>query len=109
MTMLLSAVEEGSLSAAARAQRVPVSTLTRKITDLEEFLGLRLLTRTTRKLTLTEAGVVSRRQPPQAGTARPPLPRRNTETALTSRAACSFRLSAAAADSSTSAAFCCVT
>lgn len=56
MTMLLSVVEMGSLSAAARAQNVPVSTLTRKVTDLEQFLGVRLLIRTTRKLTLTDAG-----------------------------------------------------
>ena len=56
MSMLLSAVEKGSLSAAARDQRIPVSTLTRRITDLEEHLGTRLLTRTTRKLKLTDAG-----------------------------------------------------
>ncbi len=56
MAMLLSAVDKGSLSAAAREMKVPVSTLTRRVTDLEEFLGTRLLTRTTRKLTLTDAG-----------------------------------------------------
>jgi DNA-binding transcriptional LysR family regulator len=56
MTMLLSAVDRGSFSAAARELKVPVSTLTRKITDLEEFLETRLLTRTTRKLTVTDAG-----------------------------------------------------
>ncbi len=56
MALLLAAVEHGSLSAAARARKIPVSTLTRKVTDLEAFLGLRLLVRTTRKLTLTDAG-----------------------------------------------------
>lgn len=56
MAYLLSAVERGSLSAAARAQNIPVSTLTRKVSDLEEYLGIRLLIRTTRKLTLTDAG-----------------------------------------------------
>jgi len=56
MAMLLSAVDEGSLSAAAREQKIPVSTLTRRITDLEAHLGTRLLTRTTRKLKLTDAG-----------------------------------------------------
>jgi len=56
MAMLLSAVDKGSLSAAAREQQIPVSTLTRRITDLEEHLGTRLLTRTTRKLKLTDAG-----------------------------------------------------
>jgi DNA-binding transcriptional LysR family regulator len=56
MTMLLSAVDKGSFSAAARELKVPVSTLTRRVTDLEEFLETRLLTRTTRKLTVTDAG-----------------------------------------------------
>lgn len=54
--MLLAAVDEGGLSAGARAMKVPVSTLTRKVGDLEELLGTRLLVRTTRKLTLTDAG-----------------------------------------------------
>jgi DNA-binding transcriptional LysR family regulator len=57
MAMLLTAVEKGSLSAAAREMNTPVPTLTRKVTDLEEQLGAKLLKRTTRKLTLTEAGV----------------------------------------------------
>lgn len=54
--MLLTAVDGGSLSAAARELKIPVSTLTRKVADLEEMLGTRLLIRTTRKLTLTDAG-----------------------------------------------------
>jgi DNA-binding transcriptional LysR family regulator len=57
MTMLLAAIEKGSFSAAAREMNVPVPTLTRRVTDLEEQLGTRLLTRTTRKLVLTDAGV----------------------------------------------------
>ncbi|BAO93980.1 LysR family transcriptional regulator [Caballeronia insecticola] len=57
MALLISAAETGSLSAAARAQNTPVSTLTRKITDLEELLGTKLLIRTTRKLTLTDTGI----------------------------------------------------
>lgn len=57
MTMLLSAVDRGSLSAAAREMKVPVTTLTRRVTELEEMLGTRLLTRTTRKITLTDAGM----------------------------------------------------
>jgi DNA-binding transcriptional LysR family regulator len=35
---------------------IPASTLTRKVADLEELLGTRLRIRTTRKLTLTDAG-----------------------------------------------------
>lgn len=57
MELLLAAVDRGSLSAAARELKIPVSTLTRKVADLEEMLGTRLLIRTTRKLTLTETGV----------------------------------------------------
>ncbi|SLN26871.1 LysR family transcriptional regulator [Oceanibacterium hippocampi] len=57
MSMLLEVVEKGSLSAAGRALRVPVPTLSRKISDLEARLGTRLLIRTTRKLSLTDAGV----------------------------------------------------
>jgi len=51
-------VAKGSLSAAGRALNVPVATLSRKISDLEALLGTQLLIRTTRKLTLTDAGVI---------------------------------------------------
>lgn len=57
MAMLLAVVEQGSLSAAGRVLHVPLATLSRKIADLEELLGARLLLRTTRKLSLTDAGV----------------------------------------------------
>ncbi|MCQ1573523.1 LysR family transcriptional regulator [Neorhizobium galegae] len=56
MSMLLEVVDKGSLSAAGRALRVPVPTLSRKISELEASLGTRLLIRTTRKLTLTDVG-----------------------------------------------------
>lgn len=57
MSMLLEVVGRGSLSAASRSMRVPVATLSRKVSDLEALLGAKLLIRTTRKLTLTDAGV----------------------------------------------------
>jgi DNA-binding transcriptional LysR family regulator len=57
MSMLVKVTEQGSLSAAGRALHVPLATLSRRISDLETHLGTRLLIRTTRKLTLTEAGV----------------------------------------------------
>jgi DNA-binding transcriptional LysR family regulator len=57
MSMLLTAIDEGSLSAAARALNVPIPTLSRKVAELETALKTQLLTRTTRKLTLTDAGV----------------------------------------------------
>ncbi len=56
MAMLVAVTEQGSLSAAARHLRVPLATLSRKVSALETLIGARLLTRTTRKLTLTEAG-----------------------------------------------------
>ena len=49
-------VEKGSFSAAARAFDLPVSSVSRKVARLEEQLGIRLLHRTTRKLSLTDAG-----------------------------------------------------
>lgn len=55
--MLLAVTEKGSLSAAGRALDVPLPTLSRKISELEALLGARLLIRTTRKLTLTNAGI----------------------------------------------------
>src|SRR5262249_54751800 len=57
MSMLLAVVDNGSFSAAGRALHVPVPTLTRKVSELETRVGARLLIRTTRKLTLTEAGI----------------------------------------------------
>ena len=56
MSLLVSAVESGSLSAAGRKLGVPLPTVSRKIADLEARLNTRLLTRSTRRLALTEAG-----------------------------------------------------
>lgn len=57
MALLREVVDRGSLSAAGRSLRVPVPTLSRKISELEALLGTRLLVRTTRKITLTDAGI----------------------------------------------------
>ncbi len=56
MSFLVAAVEAGSLTAASRRLGVPLPTVSRKIAELEAILNARLLTRTTRKLTLTDAG-----------------------------------------------------
>ncbi|MDW5442130.1 LysR family transcriptional regulator [Polaromonas sp. SM01] len=49
-------VDDGGFAAAARTLDMSPAVMTRLITDLEEHLGVRLLQRTTRKLSLTEAG-----------------------------------------------------
>lgn len=49
-------VEHGSFISAARALRLPKTTVSRKVQELETRLGAQLLHRTTRKLGLTEAG-----------------------------------------------------
>src|SRR4030095_8944209 len=49
-------VQAGSFTAAAKLLGMPKSTVSRKVSDLEERLNARLLQRTTRKLSLTDAG-----------------------------------------------------
>ena len=51
-------VEQGSFTAASRLLGIPKTTVSRKIQGLEQRLGARLLQRTTRRLSLTEAGGV---------------------------------------------------
>lgn len=52
----LDVVRRGSFAAAARERGVDPSVLSRAVAGLEATLGVRLLHRTTRRLTLTEAG-----------------------------------------------------
>ena len=49
-------VQAGSFTKAAALLGMPKSTVSRKLSELEERLGARLLQRTTRKLSLTDAG-----------------------------------------------------
>ncbi|MGO4642816.1 LysR family transcriptional regulator [Mesorhizobium sp. 2RAF45] len=56
MSLFVAAVEAGSLSAAARRFGVPLATVSRKVSDLERHLNTRLLNRSTRRLTPTDAG-----------------------------------------------------
>ncbi|QAT86511.1 LysR family transcriptional regulator [Corallococcus coralloides] len=49
-------VQAGSFTAAAKALRMPKSTVSRKVSELEERVGAQLLQRTTRTLHLTEVG-----------------------------------------------------
>jgi DNA-binding transcriptional LysR family regulator len=61
MLFFAEVVDRGGFAAAGRALHVPKSRLSRRIAELEERLGVRLLQRTTRKLSLTEAGQVYHR------------------------------------------------
>jgi DNA-binding transcriptional LysR family regulator len=49
-------VDRGSFAAAGRSLGLPKSKLSRRVAELEARLGVRLLQRTTRKLSLTQAG-----------------------------------------------------
>ena len=56
MRVFQSVADEGGFSAAARKLDMSVPTVTRLVADLEQHLGTRLMQRTTRSVTLTEAG-----------------------------------------------------
>lgn len=55
-------LEAGTFRGAALALRVPRSTVSRKIAELEDRLGVRLLERTTRSVRLTDEGAAYHRQ-----------------------------------------------
>ena len=56
MRVFLRVIDEGGFAAAARALDMSPAVVTRLVADLEEHLGTRLLHRTTRRQSLTEAG-----------------------------------------------------
>ena len=56
MSILVAVVDAGSLSAASRRLGIPLATVSRKVSELEAHLNTRLLTRSGRRLALTEAG-----------------------------------------------------
>ncbi|MEW6629901.1 MAG: LysR family transcriptional regulator [Pseudomonadota bacterium] len=56
MSLFVASVEAGSLSAASRRAGIPLATVSRRLSELERHLGTRLLNRSTRRLTLTDAG-----------------------------------------------------
>lgn len=56
MRTVLEVARAGSLSAAGRTLRMPLASVSRKVSELEAHLGAQVFTRTSRKLTLTAAG-----------------------------------------------------
>lgn len=56
MRIFTKVVEAGSFTKAAKQLSIPKSTVSRRVANLEDHLQVRLLQRTTRKLTLTAAG-----------------------------------------------------
>ncbi len=56
MALYVKVVENNSFSRAAHREDIPVSTVSRKISELEKALGVRLLERSTRRLRMTEIG-----------------------------------------------------
>lgn len=58
MSILSAVVDAGSLSAGARALRMPLATVSRRVSDLEAELGAELVLRSARGLTLTDTGTV---------------------------------------------------
>ena len=56
MKILLQVVDSGSFSAAARQLEMPLPTISRKVNELEQQINCRILNRSTRQLSLTEAG-----------------------------------------------------
>jgi DNA-binding transcriptional LysR family regulator len=58
MTAFVQVVERGTFAAAAKQLEVSPATVTHHVQSLEDRLGIQLLNRTTRKISLTEAGAV---------------------------------------------------
>mgnify|MGYP003576623268 CR=1 FL=1 len=56
MRMFVTVVDEGGFSSASRATDTTPASVTRLIADLEHHLGVRLLNRTTRRISLTSIG-----------------------------------------------------
>jgi DNA-binding transcriptional LysR family regulator len=56
MSIVLAVAEAGSLSAAARAQKTPLATVSRKVSELEAHLQTKLFNRSSRALMPTDVG-----------------------------------------------------
>jgi len=58
LALFVQVVDATSFSAASRQSGIPVSTISRRINELESHLGVRLLERSTRHLRVTDIGMV---------------------------------------------------
>src|SRR5260370_4305748 len=56
LAIFATVVDANSFSEAARRLKMPISTVSRRIAELEDQLGVRLLERSTRNLRLTDVG-----------------------------------------------------
>ena len=56
LSVFIRVVDEGSFTAAGKALNVPKSRISRMVADLESSLGVRLLQRSTRQISLTQVG-----------------------------------------------------
>ena len=56
MSTFLTVVEQGSLSAAARRLKTPLTTVSRNVSELESHLRTKLFNRSSRQLVLTDTG-----------------------------------------------------
>jgi DNA-binding transcriptional LysR family regulator len=56
MSIALAVAEAGSLSAAARRDKTPLATVSRKVSELETHLGAKLFNRSSRALAPTDVG-----------------------------------------------------
>jgi DNA-binding transcriptional LysR family regulator len=56
MSVIIAVTETGSFSAASRRLKTPVATVSRKVAELESRLKAQLFQRTSRQMTLTDAG-----------------------------------------------------
>ena len=56
MSVFAAVVDNNSLAGAARAKNISPSVVSKQLAALEDRLGVRLLNRTTRRISLTEVG-----------------------------------------------------
>jgi len=66
VAVFVKVIQSGSFTEAARKLGAPKSTVSTKISSLEKRLGITLIQRTTRKLSLTDEGETSLRLCPRS-------------------------------------------